>query len=244
MRRLAVLLVGLALLASSCAAPESYAIECAQVAVGEQVIITGAPVKTSSPWGFILDTVRWTADNGVTITDWQLGGDLDNDALQAVVGGVEAGSSSIHVEYAQLNRDGVGAVRSVTEECEINVVELPDFDLNGDWRITRRIVSETECPGGPTDGDVDIDITQDSSGNLIVEGINAGYEAWPGSIDQSDVTFGGLRDEVTEIGGGTTDATFALTATSRSRMNGEETWSWSDGITSCAAVSDLTVRKR
>ena len=224
--------------------PQAHAIECAQVAVGEQIIITGAPVETSSPWGFILDTVRWTADNGVTITDWQLGGDLDNDALEAVVQGVEAGASSIRVEYAQLSRDGLGPVRSVTEQCDIKVVETPDFDLSGDWRMTRRIVSETECPGGPTDGDVDIDITQDSSGNLTVEGINAGYEAWSGAIDQSDVTFGGLRDELADSGGGTTEATFAITATSRFRMNGEETWSWTDGTTGCDAVSDLTLRKR
>lgn len=242
MRRLILLLVALAVIASSCASPETHEIGCPQVAVGETVTITGAPVSTSSPWGFILDTVRWMVDNGVAITDWQLGGDLDNDALQAVVEGVEPGTATITVQYAQLNREGVGPVRTVTESCEIKVVEPPTFDIDGDWRMTR--TTDGVCTLGPSDGDSEITIRQDSSGNLTVEGLNAGYEAWSGAIDGEVASFRGLRDEIAELGGGTTEGSFAIDVASSRSMTGTETYTWSDGTDSCSGTSELVFRRR
>lgn len=243
MNRLATVSLTLALLAAACAAPVDNNIACPQVAVGERIIVVGAPEKTTSEWGFVLDTVRWTADNGVSVIDWRLGGDLDNDALEAVIQGETAGTSMLTVDYAQLSREGVGPVRTVTESCAIKVVESPDRDLSGTWRMTREVAPLSECAGGPADGTVDFDIDQDSSGNLVIEGLNAGYEAWTGAVDGSDLTFGGLRDEPAELGGGTTVAEFTATATSRTRMNGTETWSWSGGTDSCEGTSELTFRK-
>lgn len=244
MTRLVLGLVALALVATACAAPVDHEIACQQVAVGERIIVVGAPEQTSSEWGFVLDTVRWTSDNGISIVDWRLGGDLDNDALEAVVQGETAGTSNLRVDYTQLSREGVGPVRSVSESCAIKVVEPPDRDLSGTWRMTREVAPLSECAGGPIDGTVDIDIDQDSSGNLVIEGLNAGYEAWTGAVDGSDLTFGGLRDETADLGGGTTSAEFVATATSRTRMNGTETWSWTAGAESCEGTSELTFRKR
>ena len=51
---------------------------------------------------------------------------------------------------------------------------------------------------------MDVEITEDLSGNPIVEGLNTGYTSWTGAIDQSEVVFEGPRDERTDAGGGTT----------------------------------------
>ena len=192
----------------------------------------------------LLDTVRWTAGGGVEIVDWQLGGDLDNDALEAIIRGVVAGPATLEVDYAQLSREGLGPARIVHEMCIVNVVEVPDYDLAGTWALTRRVTPVDECIGGPVDGEVLVDLTQDASGNFAVEGLNTGYEAWVGVINESEVSFSGPRDESDELGGGMTEGTFALTATSRTRMAGEETWSWSDGSGTCMGTSEITGRKR
>ena len=244
MRARLAALVGLALVAGACAAPVSSEIDCPQLAVGERVIVTGSPEQTNSEWGFVLDTVQWTAGDGISVIDWQLGGDLDNDALEAVVQGEAAGIATLGLDYAQLSSEPPGAVRMVDESCIITVIEPPSRDLTGTWSFTRDVEPLSECAGGPIDGTVEVDIAQDSSGNLVVEGINAGYEAWTGVTDGSAVTFGGLRDELAEFGGGTTEATFDLTSTSRTRMNGIETWSWTDGLESCEATSEISARRR
>ena len=242
MRRTVFSLILLSLIAASCAQPASSEINCPQVAVGEQIIVKGAPVPTDSEWGFILDTVRWRAGVGISVSDWRLGGDLDSDSLEAVVVGEEVGVTSLDVEYAQLNREGVGAVRLVTERCDITVVEVPDFDLSGTWRVSRDF-GDTECVGGPEEDVDDITITQDPSGNLTIEGLNAGYEPWSGAVDGRTVTFSGPRDESADLGGGTTQSSYALEASSRFRMQGTETWSWTDGTNSCEATTEISFRK-
>lgn len=100
------------------------------------------------------------------------------------------------------------------------------------------------CVGGPVDGDIESSVGQDASGNLVVEGLNAGYLPWAGAIDGDAVTFSGPRDKLADTGGCTTDASYALEATSRFRMNGVESWSWTDGSTSCAAEAEVSIRKR
>lgn len=241
--RLMVTVLAFSLIAGSCAAAGSHQLDCPQVAVGERILVKGAPIKTTSPWGFLLDTVRWTVDGGVEIVDWQLGGDLDNDALEALVRGEVAGPARMSVDYAQLSQDGLGPARLIHESCVIKVVEVPDHDLAGTWSLTRRVTAVDECIGGPMDGEVFADLTQDTSGNLTIEGLNTGYEPWSGSIDGSEVAFGGRRDEPTDLGGGSTDATFTLAATSRTRMTGAEAWSWTDGASSCSGTSEITARK-
>ncbi len=115
-------------------------------------------------------------------------------------------------------------------------LEPPDYDITSTWAFTE-VADETDCDEGTNTYNYDVTIVQD--GNQIT--VTMEGEEFSGTISASTVKWSG---SFPEDGGTTTIHSVSLSVTNDGQsLDGNMSWSWSDGTDSCSGTSELTADK-
>jgi uncharacterized repeat protein (TIGR02543 family) len=128
------------------------------------------------------------------------------------------------------------ASKTVTANFAEAPPEIPN--IAGVWRLD---VTNIDSSCGPEPGwSSNVTVVQDDN-TLETTGIKGSTFVVTGSIDGDTVTIGpGAFPDA----GGTTTATYTFTIESDTYMEGTETWTWTDGMTTCTGgTADITFTK-